>query len=241
MTGLQQHPLFDGSDTSMSGDGAFVEKEGSIIIAQPTLPTLVVPTANGGGCIKSGPFKDWKVNLGPQQLSLPGGAVVGAPSGNPLDYNPRCLKRDLTDAINRRFANATSVVRTIGEKTIGNFQARMQGNLDLVNGDIGIHGGPHYTLGGDPGRDVGVSPSDPMFFLHHGGVDRVWWIWQMLDTKNRVYGDNALNGTRTFLNLDPSPEATFDDEIAIQYVTDEVVTIRDLMSTTAGPFCYIYL
>ena len=241
MTGLVQHPLFDGSDTSMSGDGENVPKTGDIIIQQPTLPTLIVPTANGGGCIKSGPFKNWKVNMGPQQLSLPGGAVVGAPSGNPLDYNPRCLKRDLTDVINRRFANATSVIRTLSEKTIGNFQARMQGNLDLVNGDIGIHGGPHYTLGGDPGRDVGVSPSDPMFFLHHGGVDRAWWIWQMLDTKNRVYGNNALNGTRTFLNLDPSPEATFDDEIKIQHVTDEVVRIRDLMSTTAGPFCYIYL
>lgn len=224
----------------MSGDGEHVEQEGDIIIEQPTLPTLIVPTGNGGGCLKDGPFKGWQVNMGPQQLSIPGGEVIGAPSGNPLDYNPRCLKRDLTDVINQRFANATSVINTLREDTIVRFQSRMQGNLDLVNGDIGIHGGPHYTLGGDPGRDVGVSPSDPMFFLHHAGVDRAWWMWQMRDPKNRILGNNALNGTGTFLNLPPSPEQTFDTEIELAHVTDEVVKIRDLMSTTAGPFCYIY-
>ena len=241
MTGLQQHALFDGSDTSMSGDGEHVEQSGDILLIQPTLPIVTLPLGNGGGCIKSGPFKNWKVNMGPQQLSIPGGAVVGAPSGNPLDYNPRCLKRDLTDAINRRYANATSVIQTLREKTITNFQARMQGNLDLVNGEIGIHGGPHLTLGGDPGRDVGVSPSDPMFFLHHGGIDRAWWIWQMMDTKNRVYGNNSINGTGTFLNLPPSPPQTLDSTIELAHVSDKVVKIRDLMSTTAGPFCYIYV
>jgi tyrosinase len=238
---MKQHPLFDGSEFSMSGDGKHVEQAGEIALIQPDLPTLWLPTANGGGCVESGPFKNWKVNLGPQQLSIPGGEVIGAPSGNPLDYNPRCLKRDLTDAINRRFANATSVIRTIAEKTIGDFQGRMQGNIDFSSGDIGIHGGPHYSLGGDPGRDVGVSSSDPMFFLHHGGVDRAWWIWQMLDPKNRIYGNNAINGTGTFLNMPPSPEQTLDDTIEMQYVTDQVVKIRDLMSTTAGPFCYIYI
>lgn len=224
----------------MSGDGAKVNQSGDILLIQPTLPVVTLPLGNGGGCIKSGPFKDWKVNMGPQQLSVPGGAIVGAPSGNPLDYNPRCLKRDLTDFVNRRYANATSVLRTIAEKTIGNFQARMQGNIDLVNGDIGIHGGPHLTLGGDPGRDVGVSPSDPMFFLHHGGIDRIWWIWQMIDPQNRLWGNNAINGTGTFLNLPPSPPQTLDTTIEMPWITDNVPKIRDLMSTTQGPFCYIY-
>ena len=240
-TGLKQHALFDGSAYSMSGDGAKVKQTGDIIIEQPTLPTIVVPTGSGGGCVESGPFKNWKVNMGPQQLSVPGGGIVGAPSGNPLNYNPRCLKRDLTDYINKRYANATSVIDTISKKTIVDFQARMQGNFDLVNGDIGIHGGPHYALGGDPGRDVGVSPADPMFFLHHGGVDRAWWIWQMLDPKNRIYGKEAINGTGTFLNLNPSPYQTLDTKLTLPYITNQVVSIRDVQSTTAGPFCYIYL
>ena len=180
------------------------------------------------------------VDMGPHQLSLPGGEIQMAPSGNSLDYNPRCVKRDLTDYVIKRFANATSVLRNLREKTIGDFQARMQGNIDH-SGDIGIHGGPHYGIGGDPGRDVGVSPSDPAFFLHHSGIDRVWWTWQMQDPESRVYGDNAINGTGTFLNFPPSPEQTLDDTISMEYITDQVVTIRDLMSTTAGPFCYIYL
>lgn len=121
MTGLQKHALFDGSEYSMSGDGETVEQEDEVVLIQPTLPIVHLPTANGGGCIKSGPFKNWKVNMGPQQLSIPGGDVIGAPSGNPLDYNPRCLKRDLTDSINQRYANATSVVNTIAGESIWRF------------------------------------------------------------------------------------------------------------------------
>jgi tyrosinase len=244
-TGLTKHPLFDGSAYSMSGDGAKVQQTGDIVLSQPSLPDIHLPTANGGGCVASGPFKDWKVNLGPQQLSVPGGAIVGPPSGNPLDYNPRCLKRDLTDYINRRYANASSIIDTIRRDSIYEFQGRMQGNLPLSETggqpDIGIHGGPHYALGGDPGRDVGVSSSDPAFFLHHGMIDRAYWIWQMLDYYPRTYGDNAINGTGTFLNMPPSAPQTLDTVLSQQYVTDQSFKIRDLISTTAGPFCYIYL
>ncbi|KMU76698.1 hypothetical protein CISG_05841 [Coccidioides immitis RMSCC 3703] len=75
------------------------------------------------------------------------------------------------------------------------------------SGSIGVHGGGHYAMGGDPGRDVFVSPGDPAFFFHHAMIDRVWWIWQNLDLKNR---QNAIHGTGTFLNDPPSPDTTLD-------------------------------
>ncbi len=72
-------------------------------------------------------------------------------------------------------------------------------------------------------------------------IDRTWWIWQALDPVNRIYGKNAIDGTGTFLNVPPSPNTTFDTQIEMNYITDQVVSMDDLMSTISGPFCYMYM
>lgn len=223
----------------MSGDGDRTTQTGDIVLGGGDLPPLVLPTGQGGGCVQTGPFKDMTVNLGPAALAIPGNITITNPVG-PLSYNPRCLRRDLTDAINRRYANATSILHTLRQPTIHAFQMTMQGIPG--SGDIGIHGGGHYSLGGDPARDVFTSPGDPAFYLHHSMIDRVWWLWQTADPTRRIYGDNAISGTHTFLNTPPSANVTLNTEIEMKYITNRVVMMRDLMSTTAaaGPFCYIY-
>lgn len=177
-TGLLHSKLFDGSATSLGGNGAALPgppQEDIMLGAAQGLPPIYLPSGSGGGCVTSGPFANMTVNLGPVSLDLPGGKVGGPPSGNPLDWNPRCLKRDLVDAINRRYANASSMLNLITRsKTVGDFQLTMQGVPG--SGDIGVHGGGHYSLGGDPGRDVFVSPGDPAFWTHHGGIDRMWYV-----------------------------------------------------------------
>ena len=40
----------------------------------------------------------------------------------------------------------------------------------------GIHGGVHVWVGGTM-SDAGVSPADPVFWLHHANLDRLWWVW----------------------------------------------------------------
>ncbi|RGP60415.1 tyrosinase [Fusarium longipes] len=238
ISGLTKSSIFDGSDTSLSGDGESIGEQADIVLgASSGLPPVYLKTGNGGGCVKSGPFKTMSVNLGPAALDLPGGKVEANPQ--PLDYNPRCLKRDLSDSVNRRFANATSILNNILQpKTVFDFQMQMQGTPGT--GDIGIHGGGHYALGGDPGRDVYTSPGDPAFYLHHSMIDRVWWIWQMLDPKNRILGKDALAGTNTFLNMPPSADTTFEDYVRTFWLGPDK-QIKDLMSTLSGPFCYVYL
>lgn len=110
-------------------------------------------------------------------------------------------------------------------------------------GDLGVHGGGHYALGGDPGRDVATSPGDPAFYLHHAMIDRVWWNWQMLagPGEDRVYGERALMGTNTFLDNPPSANTTLGDFVRYGYAAGPERRIRELMSTTRGPFCYAYL
>ncbi|KAH6638846.1 hypothetical protein C7974DRAFT_122363 [Boeremia exigua] len=236
-TGLEKSPIFDGSDSSMSGNGEFIPGRGNVILGGDGLPEIPVPAGTGGGCVTSGPFKDMSVNLGPVNLALTDGTY--AANGNGLSYNPRCLKRDLTDYTNKKWANATSVVSLIlNNKDIESFQMEMQGVPG--SGSIGVHGGGHFSLGGDPGRDLFVSPGDPMFFLHHSAIDRTWWIWQQLDRKTRQ-SEQGISGTGTFLNAPPSPDTTLDTPIDLGYAGGSVLTMNDLMSTTEGPLCYIYL
>lgn len=177
------------------------------------------------------------VNLGPAALDLPGGLT--STSSDPLGWNPRCLKRDLTNAVNTRYANATSILNNILKpQNVYDFQMTMQGVPG--GGDLGVHGGGHYSFGGDPGRDVYVSPGEPAFYLHHAMIDRTWWIWQMLNPKERILGATALIGTNTFLNSPASANTTFDDYVEYGWA-GEKRQIKDLMNTLSGPFCYVYL
>ncbi|OLN85068.1 Grixazone synthase 4 [Colletotrichum chlorophyti] len=239
-TGMETSPIFDGSDTSMSGNGKFISNQSALILGgQNGLPLIELPAGTGGGCVASGPFANMTVNLGPAALDTPGGISVANPEG-PLAWNPRCLRRDLTTQINRDYANITAVLSNIlRPQTVYDFQMEMQGVPG--SGNIGIHGGGHYSLGGDPGRDVFTSPGDPVFYLHHAMIDRVWWIWQMLSPQERQYGEVALSGTKTFMNEPPSANGTFDDYLEYGYVGAKPLKIRDAMSTVAGPFCYVYL
>ncbi|TQB76544.1 hypothetical protein MPDQ_007465 [Monascus purpureus] len=233
--GLENYPVFDGSMTSMSGNGEHIPNEGTVVISGNGLPPILIPPGTGGGCVTSGPFVNYTVNLGPASLTLPGNKSVAV--SNPLDYNPRCLKRDLTTAVTQTYANATAVVSLIlGNDDVWDFEMTMQGIPG--SGNIGVHGGGHYSMGGDPGRDLFVSPGDPAFWHHHGMIDRVYWIWQMLDRKNRLH---AVSGTGTFMNEPPSANTTLDTVIDLGYAAGNPIPVGDLMSTTDGPFCYVYI
>jgi hypothetical protein len=56
----------------------------------------------------------------------------------------------------------------------------------------GPHGGGHSGIGGLANNPV-ISPYDPAFWLTHNQLERLYWIWQMLDLKNRqVRGHGAV-------------------------------------------------
>lgn len=155
----------------------------------------------GGGCVHSGPFKNFTVNLG----------LISDP--DPTRYAPRCLKRDLNPFICKNFAslrNTTTVI--LDSPNIELFQAIMQGDTRYAqarNVFFGVHGGGHFTIsklpheysnsqtnsilpiGGDPGSDFYFSPGEPAFYHHHQQLDRLYFIWQNLDWENRQVSSNA--------------------------------------------------
>jgi len=231
----QDGQLFDGSELSMSGNGDYVAGRGDLELTLEDYPIVYLPAGDGGGCVTSGPFANMSVNLGPVVQPLSNGTDE---YGAGLDYNPRCLVRDLGTKINALYANFTSIVDLIStHSTVYDFQTWMQGYPG--SGNIGVHGGGHYTIAGNPGADVFTSPGDPAFYLHHGMIDRVWWIWQHMDLEAR---QNAISGTGTFLNSPASANTTLETVIDIGYAvgSDSSIVMSELMSTIAGPFCYTY-
>lgn len=75
-----------------------------------------------------------------------------------------------------------------------------------------------------------------MFFLHHGMIDRVFWIWQNLDPEHRRH---VVSGTMTMRNTPPSRNATLDDMVDLGGLR-ELQRLDDLLDTTSGAFCYVY-
>ncbi|KAK3321711.1 hypothetical protein B0H66DRAFT_552505 [Apodospora peruviana] len=233
-------PVFDGSDTSLGSDGVYFEHPGLKINTPGALIEVDLKPGTGGGCVYAGPFKNMTTHLGPVILPVYGVAntFTFAPSGNPFDDNPRCLKRDLNaDAASRftTFRNTTELI--LQNQNVEWFQGVMQGDSRYGDGVLGVHGGGHFTIGGDPGADPFVSPGDPAFYLHHGQIDRVFWIWQMLDFPNR----QNVWGTQTLFNQPPSPNTTVNDLLDISPLNTPV-KIKDVMNTVGGtPLCYVYI
>jgi tyrosinase len=55
--------------------------------------------------------------------------------------------------------------------------AMAQTNYNAFSAPInGIHGSVHIWVGGTM-SDASVSPADPVFWLHHANLDRLWWVW----------------------------------------------------------------
>lgn len=98
----------------------------------------------------------------------------------------------------------------------------------------------HFAYGGDPARDLYISPADPAFWLHHTMFDKVWWLWQMQDPENRIFGNNTVAGTNTMMDTPASANTTVDDYVEYGYAAGPPRQIKDLLSTMDGPFCYIY-
>lgn len=120
----------------------------------------------------------------------------------------------------------------------------------------GAHSAVHLIVGGDlagtctknatnciPGPTW--TPNDPLFWMHHAMIDKVWYDWQHRNPENAksFFGGSVQalesldsynqypNGGPPFLNLSSTMPA---DGLFSE------VTIGDVMNTTSGILCYIY-
>ena len=147
-------PVFDGSVTSMSGNGAYRAHD-AVGIPSNALPLIVVPPEKGGGCVTTGPFRNFSVNLGPVAPAFTD--VPANPRQDGLGYNPRCLRRDISTVSAKAALQDQNTTDLITQNTdIGSFQTVMQGLF--AEHLLGVHTAGHFLVGGDPGGDIFASP-----------------------------------------------------------------------------------
>ncbi|KAK8102044.1 hypothetical protein PG984_015190 [Apiospora sp. TS-2023a] len=249
---VAKSPVFDGSPTSLGGDGEFFYHNGSLGGAL----AIPLPSGNGGGCIKEGPFAGQKANIGPLLTvfaEFPTVKDIFVP-------NPHCIRRDLSSYTATHFMTTEMLWNvTLGAASVSikMLQEELQGGK--YPGHFGLHAAGHFVLGGD-GTDLFSSPNDPAFFLHRefsfsfscyiinipalliqgwidGMVDRIWWIWQALHPTLA----GTIEGTITLNNDPPSRNATIDDVLDTKGLAPPVALKEVFDTLGGGPLCYVYV
>jgi tyrosinase len=156
------------------------------------------------------PYWDWTA-----QRQLPPPFAAGSPRTNPLNH-PRpgfepdeVLPDDMvgTQVIARILDSpdfeAFGSARPQGQTgTSPQWQRRPGARTEL---EFNPHDGVHGSLGGNM-ANVPTASRDPIFFLHHANVDRIWAMWNARGNANSpepMWRNFAFN--RNFINPDGSP------------------------------------
>ncbi|OHW96413.1 tyrosinase central domain-containing protein [Colletotrichum incanum] len=175
-------------------------------------------------CVTDGPFANTNLTLGmgSPDINVPGDRLHCFTrqfnGGDLFDENGNMIPGDM---------QATAYNSTVMQ-TINNFDKFS----DMVNMLEGLpHAQIHSIILGDLGP--ASSPNEPLFFLHHGMVDRAWAKWQ---------GNNAtrLVDYAGFMDVDRTIPASINNTMPVLELGDTLPIVKDYMNIQAGPLCYTY-
>jgi tyrosinase len=193
--------------------------------AQRTAPIWRAAAFGGqGNPVANGPFT---------QAQFPVRIVANA-AGTLVQTN-RGLRRAFgvngAPTLPRRTNTAAAIAETTYDRAPWNSTSSgFRNNLEGWNPNLGLHNRVHVWVGGD--MLPSTSPNDPIFFMNHCNVDRIWEAWmQKPNGPGRVYlpGDTApvslrghrLNDSMSSLLSAPATPAQMLDMTSL-YVYDSL-------------------
>ncbi|KAJ3026989.1 UNVERIFIED_CONTAM: hypothetical protein HDU68_004690 [Siphonaria sp. JEL0065] len=137
-----------------------------------------------------------------------------------------CLRRN---ADQTPLTDASTITASLSPTSFIEFTGH---NKDESN----FHANGHAFLGGDGGDmwNPSVSPNDPLFFLHHGFVDKYWWRWQ---TQCEAFKHDYQG--RLARADDPVGDGTINASKHL-YVNSWPFTVGQLLDTQGDTLCYTY-
>ncbi|EIN05385.1 Di-copper centre-containing protein [Punctularia strigosozonata HHB-11173 SS5] len=142
-------------------------------------------------------------------------------------------------------------------KLITEFDGNYTGFQAYFEGFQGAHSAIHLMMGGDMGgEDCPASApncvtgpkwtaNEPMFWMHHGMVDKIWSEWQHHKASNFwLYAGGSVEEIDTPAHYDKYPTGgppflSLDSMLPADGLFPEV-PIRTVMDTTGGYLCYVY-
>lgn len=183
-------------------------------------------TIGGGRCVTDGPFSGLR----------------------PIKYNHTYVQHCLS----RGFQDETMAGKLPGEsfkpEAIGQIM-RIPTYKEFVKSiERDLHAPIHLSVRGDLFAMTGANGNkgcnfdflfflltslDPIFFLHHAQLDRIWWRWQQEIPSARLIdysGKHMYNSTG---------EASLSDPLMFAGFTEDM-SVVDVMDTQGGPLCYRY-
>ncbi|MFJ8473659.1 tyrosinase family protein [Kitasatospora sp. NPDC094011] len=198
------------------------------------------------------PYWDWtraddpKTSVWDEAFMGPGGSPVtkGAFAWEPT-HKWRCIGPDIDPALERNLGTDPRDPRTLptaadvaycngwniydrypwDRTTTSAFRAAIEGWIPLDRLPA-MHNRVHRWVGGNM-ADFGSAPNDPVFFLHHANIDRLWAEWQ--DKHPDAYQPTGE---------DPRDGENIDDPLAL--FTNPEVVIRSVLDTKATDLDYVY-
>nr|GAT58376.1 di-copper centre-containing protein [Mycena chlorophos] len=166
----------------------------------------------------------------------------------------------LTDPAQRAlYVNETFTPAQV-HKMVNGFVGDYKGLQTYIEGFNGTHQGVHLMLGGDLGGNCpanAVVPAqcqnnnptyatnEPMFWMHHAMVDKIWADWQANNKHNgKSYFGGSVESLKnvSYFNEFPTgapPNYLVNDTMPADGLFPDP-TISSMLSTTEGPLCYVY-
>lgn len=154
-------------------------------------------------------------------------------------YQPHCLSRGFSE-FSGRDARPEAVEEIMKQNEYEKFFLAVENGPHNVV-PVGVRG-DFYSFTAPYGLSAGLilkltglmcSPADPVFFLHHAQLDRLWWLWQQRDIPRRLseyHGRASTNGTIG---------ATLQDVLTLKGLMSDI-SVSDIMDTEGGYLCYRY-
>ncbi|KAJ7489295.1 hypothetical protein FB451DRAFT_686309 [Mycena latifolia] len=210
---LVKSPVFDGV-YGFGGNGAdvlnYAGQFGNLSLLSSA--GWVAPGA-GGGCVLDGPFAAYNLSIGPG-----------------TNVTNHCLQRALNDNI-RSFLSGPKVADVLGQSTFEAFRVELEGAP--VTSSMRLHDAGHNVVGGEM-ADSYSSPGDPIFYLHHAFLDKLWSQWVGMNFSSRL---EDMSGRSTV--HPPYVNVTLDFELDMRMLAP-TVTIREVMDIRNDLLCYTY-
>ncbi|KAF2147297.1 uncharacterized protein K452DRAFT_293744 [Aplosporella prunicola CBS 121167] len=170
----------------------------------------------GGGCVRDGPFAY-------PAFETHYGDTAG------------CLRRDFTPSVMNAFAHRSQVEHVTSQPDYTSFAYALEGIPSFSQPNI--HGSGHFGVGGVLGQigSAAESPGDPLFYLHHGNLDRILWEWQKKDLPTRLHQVGGPVEPFDYGGVN----VTLDFQVNIGKLAGNV-TLEQLLDPQGGTLCYAY-
>ncbi|KAK5737665.1 hypothetical protein LTR17_006527 [Elasticomyces elasticus] len=145
-----------------------------------------------------------------------------------VKYQPHCLSRGFRDLdgslghIDGHDISPESIEEVLSLTEYESFVTLMESR---------VHDAIPFGIGGD--FETFTAPYDPLFFLHHTQLDRLWWLWQQRQP------DKGLSSYGGHKQRHSMEMASMDDDIIMQALAPSV-KVAEVMDVEGQLLCYRY-